>query len=149
MVNTCVVYGCQNRADDDVKNVFYEIPNIRLHEGEHTEQLSKHRRRTWISRINRRNFTPSTYSKVCADHFLQGTMFVCVRCCQNWPNLKSHFKFFRNIRCTIERSSKQHIQFNYHCVITMFITMVSFIQGYNILSQSNNFITETVMVNTF
>ena len=72
MPHTCVVHGCTSRSNPSVKRGFFKFPKIRQHEGPETEDLSRERRRTWISRINRKDFTPTEYSKVCSDHFVQG-----------------------------------------------------------------------------
>ncbi|XP_021357825.1 THAP domain-containing protein 1-like [Mizuhopecten yessoensis] len=72
MVHTCVVYGCHNRANDSTKRGFYGFHAIRLHEDKLTEELSRERRRKWIAVIGRKDFNPSTHSKVCSDHFVGG-----------------------------------------------------------------------------
>ncbi|XP_060072083.1 uncharacterized protein LOC132551957 [Ylistrum balloti] len=73
MVHTCVVYGCTNRANDrGTKRGFYGFPTVRLHEDKWTEELSRERRTKWIAAIGRKDFVPSTHSKVCSDHFLEG-----------------------------------------------------------------------------
>ena len=65
-----------NRADPDgpVKRSFYSIPVIRTTEGTQTEELSKKRRELWIARINRKNYAPSRFAKVCSDHFVTGRL---------------------------------------------------------------------------
>ena len=77
MVNTSTIFGCHNRADDAVKRGFYSIhgpvPVIWTMEGSQTEELSKKRRELWIARINRKNYEPSRFTKVCSDHFVKGT----------------------------------------------------------------------------
>ena len=72
MVNTCTTFGCRNRADDAVKRSYYVIPIIRRTEGSRPEQLSTERRELWLARVNRKNYTPTAYTKVCSDHFVQG-----------------------------------------------------------------------------
>ncbi|KAL3858177.1 hypothetical protein ACJMK2_012782 [Sinanodonta woodiana] len=71
MVNTCWVKDCTNRAGGSVKRSFYTIPVVRKFEGEQTKTLSEERRRTWLANINRKDL-PSSYSKICSDHFIQG-----------------------------------------------------------------------------
>ncbi|XP_021371061.1 uncharacterized protein LOC110461752 [Mizuhopecten yessoensis] len=72
MVHTCAIHGCRNRANGEIKRGFYTIPSIRIHEGTQTEELSKQIRTAWLARINRKDFSPTTHTKVCSDHFVSG-----------------------------------------------------------------------------
>lgn len=59
MVNTCVVWGCNNRSvSGDENRRFYDIPKIVKHQGKQTEELSAERRTLWLARINRSDFNP-------------------------------------------------------------------------------------------
>ena len=42
------------------------------HQGEKTFELSSKRRQEWIARINRKDWVPSKYARVCSDHFVEG-----------------------------------------------------------------------------
>ncbi|KAI4880946.1 hypothetical protein NFI96_003389 [Prochilodus magdalenae] len=69
----CVVYGCSNNSNKNGNGVsFYSFPAVRRREGKEAEELSRRRRNLWIARVNRRNFQPSPYSKVCSRHFVTG-----------------------------------------------------------------------------
>ncbi|XP_048749237.2 uncharacterized protein LOC125661304 [Ostrea edulis] len=76
MVNTCVVWGCTNRSrpgDSSLK--FFDIPKVIEHQGIQTKELTSERRRIWLARINRADFSPDPskrHFKVCSDHFIQG-----------------------------------------------------------------------------
>ena len=72
MVNTCAIHGCHNRQDKAVKRGFYSVPKVLIHQGKQTEDLSRLRRKTWIARINRKNFEPNQHKRVCSDHFVEG-----------------------------------------------------------------------------
>ena len=72
MVNSCCVVGCTNRASLGSDIRFCVIPAIMLHQGEKTKQLSQKRRDLWISRINRKGWTPTANSRVCSIHFYKG-----------------------------------------------------------------------------
>ncbi|XP_036450011.1 uncharacterized protein LOC118824142 isoform X2 [Colossoma macropomum] len=69
----CVVYGCSNNSNNNQNGVsFHGFPAVRRREGTEAEELSQRRRNLWIERINRENFQPSRYSKVCSRHFVTG-----------------------------------------------------------------------------
>ncbi|XP_014290273.1 THAP domain-containing protein 1 [Halyomorpha halys] len=57
MVTSCSVFGCTKRSGKD-KVSFHRIP------------LNPELRDLWIKAINRKNWTPSSNSKICSDHFL-------------------------------------------------------------------------------
>lgn len=92
MVNTCVVWGCTNRSkpgDSSLK--FFDIPKVIEHQGIQTKELTSERRRIWLARINRADFSPDPskrHFKVCSDHFIQGK-YVCLR------NYYAQFVFFK------------------------------------------------------
>ncbi|XP_051803372.1 uncharacterized protein LOC127533698 [Acanthochromis polyacanthus] len=60
MVIACCAVGCTNRQGCKQNLSFYRIP------------LDKDRRRRWIATINRKNWQPSKYSRICSEHFVQG-----------------------------------------------------------------------------
>ena len=73
MVLTCCVIGCFSRGGRD--NVaFHSIPSVIVHQGEKVRELSTKRRREWIAKINRKNWTPKKHSRVCSLHFLDGNI---------------------------------------------------------------------------
>ena len=78
MVVSCWVKGCVNRADGLTKRGFFSIPAIREKEGDFTKQLTDDRRRQWLANINRKD-APSKYSRICSDHFVNGT-YILLKC---------------------------------------------------------------------
>ena len=72
MVFTCCVVNCYNRSGREKGVSFFSIPAVVEHQGDKTKELSMKRRHEWIKRINRKNWTPSKYARVCSDHFLCG-----------------------------------------------------------------------------
>ncbi|XP_069105937.1 uncharacterized protein [Argopecten irradians] len=63
MVKSCSVFGCTNRANQAAKerNIsFFKFPE------------GKHKRRSWIKSINRKNWQPTVNSYVCSEHFVTG-----------------------------------------------------------------------------
>lgn len=79
MVVSCWVKGCSNRADGSVKRSFYYIPKVRVHEGEQTRKLSEERRRSWLANINRKD-APSSTSRICSEHFINGIKMTFTHC---------------------------------------------------------------------
>lgn len=78
MVHTCTVQGCRSRSSDDIKRSFFRIPAVITREGEVTEGLSRERREKWLAEINRKNYRPSAYTKICSDHFVTGITILAV-----------------------------------------------------------------------
>ncbi len=72
MVKTCCVYGCTKRGGRDASISFYSIPAVIENQGENTKELSFRRRQAWIAKINRKEWVPSSSSRVCSEHFLSG-----------------------------------------------------------------------------
>ncbi|KAG1655408.1 Protein ALP1-like [Nymphon striatum] len=73
MVRWCAIYTCHSRSTTDrIKLGYYAIPTVRVYEGEQTEELSRKRRALWLSRINRKDYTPSKHAAVCSHHFVTG-----------------------------------------------------------------------------
>uniref|UniRef100_A0A8C6S5E0 THAP-type domain-containing protein n=1 Tax=Neogobius melanostomus TaxID=47308 RepID=A0A8C6S5E0_9GOBI len=60
MVIACCAVGCVNRQGCKPNVSFYHIP------------ADQDRRRRWIAAINRKDWQPSKYSRICSEHFLQG-----------------------------------------------------------------------------
>ena len=69
MVQICCVIGCTNRSDRNKDLSFHSIPAVIQHQGPRTEELSAKRRRIWIAKINRKNWTPTRNLFVCSVHF--------------------------------------------------------------------------------
>ena len=72
MVFTCCVVNCYNRSGREKGVSFFSIPAVVEHQGDRTKELSMKRRHEWIKYINRKNWTPSKYARVCSDHFHSG-----------------------------------------------------------------------------
>ncbi|XP_069106381.1 peroxynitrite isomerase THAP4-like isoform X2 [Argopecten irradians] len=63
MVKGCSVWSCTNRSNGQAKErgvKFFRFP------------VDKHKRRSWIKAINRRDWQPTSNSFVCSDHFVSG-----------------------------------------------------------------------------
>lgn len=60
MPQTCSAAGCKSRKDKDCKKSFYRVP------------VDRKQRERWISAINRKDWTPTQYSRICSDHFILG-----------------------------------------------------------------------------
>nr|XP_022300883.1 THAP domain-containing protein 1-like [Crassostrea virginica] len=63
MVKGCTVVGCTNRSNGSARErgvKFFKFPT------------SKHKRRSWIRALNRRNWVPTAKSFVCSEHFVSG-----------------------------------------------------------------------------
>ena len=74
MVITCSVTGCTKRGGRDKGIRFYSIPTVVEHLGEQAKELTKRQREAWIAKINRKDWTPTSNSRVCSDHFLSGEL---------------------------------------------------------------------------
>ena len=75
MVKVCVVSGCSNRQKKGGVS-FFSIPGVIESQGAKTKELSSRRRTLWLARINRKNWSPSSSSRVCGDHFISGNTFI-------------------------------------------------------------------------
>ena len=75
MVKVCVVSGCSNRQKKGGVS-FFSIPGVIESQGAKTKELSSQRRTLWLARINRKNWSPSSSSRVCGDHFISGNTFI-------------------------------------------------------------------------
>lgn len=60
MVKSCCAVGCSNRCTAGCKLSFYRFPT------------DPHRKALWISKINRKNWSPNDSSRVCSAHFIKG-----------------------------------------------------------------------------
>ena len=61
MVFNCVVYQCfnrQNKCTKDRKLRFFRFPK------------NKRKRTAWVKAINRKDWQPNEYSRICSDHFV-------------------------------------------------------------------------------
>ena len=56
----CCAHGCSNNRKRNPKLQFYRIPG----------DLS--RRKAWLKRIRRKNFTPTENTRICSEHFVGG-----------------------------------------------------------------------------
>lgn len=70
----CAVLNCSKRTDRDRQLSFYRFPAVKSNCSTHAKELLQERRKTWIQRINRSNFTDSqaNYARVCSNHFISG-----------------------------------------------------------------------------
>ena len=93
MVFTCCVVNCYNRSGREKGVSFFSIPAVVEHQGDKTKELSMKRRHEWIKRINRKNWTPSKYARVCSDHFL------CGKCWPIFSDEVGHLNFFLASQC--------------------------------------------------
>jgi len=75
MSNTCCIKDCYNRGGRD-KVSFHFIPTKVVHLGMRTRELSARRQREWMAHINRKNWAPNKYTKVCSDHFISGRLWI-------------------------------------------------------------------------
>ena len=55
----CCIYGCKNDSELHPDKHFHQFPS------------NKKLKTSWIQRVNRDGFTPSKYTYVCSDHFLE------------------------------------------------------------------------------
>ncbi|MGH0132071.1 UNVERIFIED_CONTAM: hypothetical protein FKN15_066255 [Acipenser sinensis] len=58
MVVACCAVGCSNRQSQKLNLSFYRIPK------------DAERRERWITAIHRKNWKPTTYSRLCSEHFI-------------------------------------------------------------------------------
>ena len=89
MVNSCVAFGCKNRATPEA------IAN-RVHF--HLFPKEEERKNQWIQSIKRANFQPTKYSRLCSDHFGIEDYYVQNdgRFCLNSDAIPSVFENFPN-----------------------------------------------------
>ena len=72
MGKTCCVYGCTKRGGRDRGVSFFSVPAVIHNQGDKTREVSFKRRQAWVARINRKEWVPSSSSRVCSEHFLSG-----------------------------------------------------------------------------
>ena len=72
MVHSCCVVGCTNRSFKGSSKRFFRFPKVISHQGPQTEKLLEKRRTAWLSRVDRKDWTPSCHHMVCSDHFING-----------------------------------------------------------------------------
>ena len=76
MVTSCGVVGCAKNRSNAPKEGFFRLPSINTDET--SQKLSRQRRDIWLSRINRKDLTPSQLAEknstlhVCGSHFILG-----------------------------------------------------------------------------
>ncbi len=81
MVLTCCIVGCHNRGTRD-KVSFFRIPSTPgTNDTAEAVSLIAERRQRWISKINRKDWLPSKYSRVCSEHFISGSTIVVPSVC--------------------------------------------------------------------
>lgn len=56
----CFAHGCSNNRKRNSNLQFYRIPS------------DLPRRKAWLSRIRRENFTPNDNTRICSEHFVSG-----------------------------------------------------------------------------
>lgn len=78
MVHCCVA-GCNNTYKKSKRTSagirFFSIPAVITNQCDKTRELSEERRRIWLERINRKDFTVNdinSQATVCSMHFLTG-----------------------------------------------------------------------------
>ena len=75
MPNDCSVVGCKKRArapGDNKKKPFLWYLLFCETKVKELQNRSKKRRDEWIARINRKDWTPTENSRLCAKHFING-----------------------------------------------------------------------------
>ena len=60
MPSSCCAIGCTNRWSKVCSVKFYRIP------------LASDRRSMWVTAIQRKQWTPNDYTRICSDHFCTG-----------------------------------------------------------------------------
>ena len=77
MVTSCGVVGCAKNRSNALKEWFFRLPSI-VNADETSQKLSRQRRYIWLSRINRKDLTPSQLTEknstlqVCGSRFILG-----------------------------------------------------------------------------
>ena len=64
----CCAPGCSNSQQTGKNVSFYRIPT------------DLERRRRWIAAINRKDWQPSVYQRLCSDHFVGGKCRIKISC---------------------------------------------------------------------
>uniref|UniRef100_A0A1X7URF6 THAP-type domain-containing protein n=1 Tax=Amphimedon queenslandica TaxID=400682 RepID=A0A1X7URF6_AMPQE len=73
--HSCCIINCESRSSlssSSSSTRFFRIPKVIHHQGEQTKCLSERRLTTWLSRINRKGWSPKEHSRICSLHFGQG-----------------------------------------------------------------------------
>ena len=71
MVLTCLRRGLQETWGTG-KSFFLQYTGCYRAPWRKTFELSSKRHQEWIARINRKDWVPSKYARVCSDHFVAG-----------------------------------------------------------------------------
>ncbi len=58
MPQTCVVVNCKNRSSKEFNKSFYRFP------------VDPDQRIKWVASVNRKNWSPSEYRRICSDRFV-------------------------------------------------------------------------------
>ena len=108
MVTSCGVLGCAKNRSSVPKEGFFRQPSI-VNTDETSQKLSEQRCDTWLSRINRKDLTPSHLEEknstllVCGSHFILGkTATLLEPSNPNWaPSLNLEYKNYQLLHSTM------------------------------------------------
>ena len=108
MVTSCGVLGCAKNRSNVPKEGFFRQPSI-VNTDETSQKLSEQRCDTWLSRINRKDLTPSHLEEknstllVCGSHFILGkTATLLEPSNPNWaPSLNLEYKNYQLLHSTM------------------------------------------------
>ena len=70
----CLIVGCSKRSGRDKNVSFYRVPKIITNKGSYIEELSRRRRKGFLTAISRDDLTDSILEndRVCSRHFISG-----------------------------------------------------------------------------
>lgn len=88
----CCAHGCSNNRKRNPKLQFYRIPG----------DLS--RRKAWLKRIRRENFTPTDNTRICSEHFVGGAKSDDPKAEGYVPSIFSHSQSMRIVFPRLHRS---------------------------------------------
>ena len=108
MVTSCGIVGCAKNRSNVPKEGFFRLPSI-VNTDETSQKLSGQRRDIWLSRINRKDLTPSQLEeknstlRVCGSHFILGnTAALFEPCNPDWaPSLNLEYKNYKLLHSTM------------------------------------------------
>ncbi|XP_030015473.1 uncharacterized protein LOC115436698 [Sphaeramia orbicularis] len=91
MVTTCVAVGCNNRQDKNAGKSFYRFPK------------DPERRGLWTAAVKREGWQPSSTSRVCSDHFIEGK--------SDNPKSPDYVpSLFSHLRSPQKRKAREHLE---------------------------------------